>query len=175
MKLNWSRCVQALLLSDAEKMSSMSLLAHMAPISAALLLPMTIAWEPGAARSAYQLVAGSATFTALLTANCLLAFFVNLTNFLVTKHCGALTLQVLGNAKGVVAAVLSVLIFQNPVSGLGWLGFGVTTLGVVAYSESRRRSAAKAGPASEALLAGDVTSPCSCSSRHGDLSQRGVR
>jgi len=39
---------------------------------------------------------------------------VNLTNFLVTRYTSALTLQVLGNGKGVIAVVVSILIFHNP-------------------------------------------------------------
>lgn len=43
--------------------------------------------------------------------------------------------QVLGNAKGVVAAMISVAIFRNPVSPVGVVGYCVTVGGVVAYSQ----------------------------------------
>jgi len=46
-------------------------------------------------------------------------------------------LQVLGNVKGVVAVVVSVLWFRNPISLYGMLGYGVTVGGVVAYSQVR--------------------------------------
>lgn len=45
--------------------------------------------------------------------------------------------QVLGNVKGVVAVVLSVLWFKNPISFIGMLGYGITVGGVVAYSQAR--------------------------------------
>ena len=48
-----------------------------------------------------------------------------------------LSLQVLGNGKGVVAVFISVLWFQNPVSLYGLAGYGVTVSGVVAYSQAR--------------------------------------
>ncbi|KAI3823656.1 hypothetical protein L1987_05096 [Smallanthus sonchifolius] len=48
-------------------------------------------------------------------------------------------IAVLGNAKAAVAAVVSVLIFKNPVTVLGISGFGVTIMGVVLYSEAKRR------------------------------------
>ena len=51
-----------------------------------------------------------------------------------------LVLQVLGNAKGAVAVVVSILIFQNPVSVTGMLGYSLTVLGVVLYSEAKKRS-----------------------------------
>jgi drug/metabolite transporter (DMT)-like permease len=118
----------------------MSLLGHMAPISVVLLVPLTWYNEPTSAADSLKILTHSSNFTAVLALNCLLAFIVNLANFLVTQHCGALTLQVLGNAKGAVAAVISVLIFRNPVTVLGWLGFCITMAGVVAYSESRKQS-----------------------------------
>jgi hypothetical protein len=67
---------------------------------------------------------------------------VNLTNFLVTKCTSPLTLQVLGNAKGAVAVVVSILIFKTPVSSAGMIGYTITVLGVVFYSEAKKRSTA---------------------------------
>lgn len=43
-------------------------------------------------------------------------------SFLVTKYTSPLTLQVLGNAKGVIAAIVSVYIFLNPVTVSGVQG-----------------------------------------------------
>ena len=71
----------------------------------------------------------------MLALNSLLAWAVNLLNFMVTKATSALTLQVLGNAKGVVAALVSVLVFRNPVSVVGCGGYLVTVAGVYGYSE----------------------------------------
>lgn len=47
--------------------------------------------------------------------------------------------QVLGNAKGAVAVVISILIFRNPVTVIGMGGYAVTVMGVVAYGETKRR------------------------------------
>lgn len=79
-------------------------------------------------------------FWLLLLFNSFLAYFVNLTNFLVTKYTSALTLQVLGNAKGVVAVVISVLCFKNPVTFYSILGYAITVGGVVLYSQAKRAS-----------------------------------
>jgi len=46
---------------------------------------------------------------------------------------------VLGNAKGAVAVVISILIFQNPVSMIGMLGYVLTIIGVILYSETKKR------------------------------------
>jgi hypothetical protein len=74
----------------------------------------------------------------MLLFNSFLAYFVNLTNFLVTRYTSALTLQVLGNAKGVVAVVISVLCFRNPVTVYSMLGYAITVAGVVLYSQAKR-------------------------------------
>ena len=55
----------------------------------------------------------------------------------VTKKTNALTLQVLGNAKGVVATVVSVLIFRNPLTVQSILGYTVTLCGIAAYSREK--------------------------------------
>lgn len=47
--------------------------------------------------------------------------------------------QVLGNAKGAVAVVISILIFRNPVTFQGIAGYSMTVMGVVAYGEAKRR------------------------------------
>ena len=79
-------------------------------------------------------------FCFILWANCVLAYCLNLLNFLVTRYTSALTLQVLGNGKGVVAAGVSIMIFKNPVTLMGMMGYFITIAGVVAYSESKKRS-----------------------------------
>ena len=64
----------------------------------------TVIMEPMAFGVFYQNCSESPFFFWVLLLNCAIAFSVNLTNFLVTKCTSPLTLQVLGNAKGAVAA-----------------------------------------------------------------------
>lgn len=47
--------------------------------------------------------------------------------------------QVLGNAKGAVAVVISILLFKNPVTFIGIGGYTMTVMGVIAYGEAKRR------------------------------------
>jgi len=112
----------------------------MAPMAAVMLLPVSIYIEGNVAAITTKKAMEDPTVVLLLLGNATVAYLVNLTNFLVTKHTSALTLQVLGNAKAAVAAVVSVLIFRNPVTVMGMVGFGITILGVVLYSEARKRS-----------------------------------
>ena len=62
-----------------------------------------------------------------------------------TLHARRYTLdrrtQVLGNVKGVVAVVASILWFRNPVNVASMMGYAITVSGVVAYSQARRADA----------------------------------
>ncbi|CAI9774004.1 unnamed protein product [Fraxinus pennsylvanica] len=129
-----------LLSSEGEKLNSMNLLLYMAPIAVVLLLPATLFMEENVVGITLALARDDINIVWLLLFNSALAYFVNLTNFLVTKHTSALTLQVLGNAKGAVAVVISILIFRNPVSVTGMLGYSLTVIGVILYSEAKKRS-----------------------------------
>ncbi|KAK6927044.1 Sugar phosphate transporter domain [Dillenia turbinata] len=135
--------LQGILLSaDGDKLNSMNLLLYMAPIACAFLLPAALVMEEGVIGILIALARDDWKVLFYLIVNSSLAYFVNLTNFLVTKHTSALTLQVLGNAKGAVAVVISILIFRNPVSVTGMFGYTMTVCGVILYSEAKKRSKA---------------------------------
>ncbi|CAL9085660.1 unnamed protein product [Musa acuminata var. zebrina] len=129
-----------LMASEGEKLNSMNLLLYMAPIAVIFLLPATIIMEENVVGITLALAREDFKIIWYLLFNSSLAYFVNLTNFLVTKHTSALTLQVLGNAKGAVAVVISIMIFRNPVSFTGMAGYTLTIIGVVLYSESKKRN-----------------------------------
>jgi multidrug transporter EmrE-like cation transporter len=117
----------------------MNLLLYMAPIAVVVLLPATLLLEPNVLGITIRQAQVDPGIVFLLLVNSSMAYFVNLTNFLVTKHTSALTLQVLGNAKGAVAVVVSILLFRNPVSIMGMVGYTITVFGVIGYSEAKRR------------------------------------
>ncbi|CAK9262334.1 unnamed protein product [Sphagnum jensenii] len=117
----------------------MNPLLYMAPIAVVVLVPATLLLEPNVAGITVALARKDVLMLLLLFVNSTMAYFVNLTNFLVTKHTSALTLQVLGNAKGAVAVVVSILLFRNPVSVVGMVGYSLTVFGVFLYSEAKRR------------------------------------
>lgn len=130
---------EILLSSEEEKLNSMNLLLYMAPIAIVFLLPATLLMEENVFEITVDLSRRDSKIVWYLLFSSSLAYFVNLTNFLVTKHTSALTLQVLGNAKGAVAVVISILIFKNPVSFIGMAGYGLTVIGVVIYGEAKKR------------------------------------
>ncbi|KAL8133405.1 UDP-URONIC ACID TRANSPORTER 1-like [Apium graveolens] len=128
-----------LLSSEGEKLNSMNLLLYMSPIAVLVLLPATLIMEPDVLDVTLSLGVKHKFMWLLLLANSVMAYAANLTNFLVTKHTSALTLQVLGNAKGAVAVVISILLFRNPVTFIGIAGYSMTVMGVAAYGETKRR------------------------------------
>ncbi|XP_022882854.1 UDP-URONIC ACID TRANSPORTER 1-like [Olea europaea var. sylvestris] len=128
-----------LLSSEGEKLNSMNLLLYMSPIAVVVLLPAALTMEPNVWDVTISLALEHKFMWVLLLLNSSMAYGANLCNFLVTKHTSALTLQVLGNAKGAVAVVISILLFRNPVTFIGIAGYSMTVMGVVAYGESKRR------------------------------------
>ncbi|KAH0904991.1 hypothetical protein HID58_044494 [Brassica napus] len=118
-----------LLSSEGEKLNSMNLMLYMSPIAVIALLPVTIVMEPDVMSVTLSLARQHQYMWILLLVNSVMAYSANLLNFLVTKHTSALTLQVLGNAKGAVAVVISILLFRNPVTVMGIGGYSITVLG----------------------------------------------
>ncbi|KAG8483699.1 hypothetical protein CXB51_022485 [Gossypium anomalum] len=125
--------------SYREKLNSMNLLLYMSPIAVLVLVPAVVIMEPNVLEVILSLGKQHRYMWLLLFINSTMAYSANLSNFLVTKHTSALTLQVLGNAKGAVAVVISILLFRNPVTVVGIGGYTITVLGVVAYGEAKRR------------------------------------
>ncbi|KAK4791984.1 hypothetical protein SAY86_022419 [Trapa natans] len=128
-----------LLSSEGEKLNSMNLLLYMSPIAVVVLLPSTLVMEPEVLDVIIELGKEHKFMWLLLILNSATAYVANLSNFLVTKHTSALTLQVLGNAKGAVAVVISIMLFRNPVTVMGIGGYTITVLGVIACGEAKRR------------------------------------
>jgi len=77
-----------------EKLNSMNLLLYMAPIAVVFLLPATLMMEENVVGITLALARDDVKIIWYLLFNSALAYLVNLTNFLVTKHTSALTLQV---------------------------------------------------------------------------------
>lgn len=73
----------------------MNLLMYMAPIAVVCLIPAALIMEKNVVGITVALAREDRSIVWYLLFNSALAYFVNLTNFLVTKHTSALTLQVL--------------------------------------------------------------------------------
>ena len=80
---------------DREKLNSMNLLLYMSPIAILVLLPAALIMEPNVIDATLSLGREHKFMWLLLSVNSVMAYSANLSNFLVTKHTSALTLQVL--------------------------------------------------------------------------------
>lgn len=78
----------------SERLDSFSLLLYMSPMAAVWLIITAVALEPQSLEQVHVLAATRPGFHLIIAGNCVLAFFANLLNFLVTKHTSPLTLQV---------------------------------------------------------------------------------
>uniref|UniRef100_A0A8I6XSR3 Uncharacterized protein n=1 Tax=Hordeum vulgare subsp. vulgare TaxID=112509 RepID=A0A8I6XSR3_HORVV len=87
-----------------EKLNSMDLLQYMAPVAVVLLVPATLMMEPDALGAAVELAREDPSFVWMLIGKSSLAYLLNLTNFLVTKHTSPLTLQVRPANHGALSA-----------------------------------------------------------------------
>ncbi|XP_028100905.1 UDP-URONIC ACID TRANSPORTER 1-like isoform X1 [Camellia sinensis] len=83
-----------LLSSEGEMLNSMNLLLYMSPIAVLVLLPATLLMEPDVLDVTLSLGMKHRLMWLLLSINSVAAYLANLSNFLVTKHTSALTLQV---------------------------------------------------------------------------------
>lgn len=83
------------LIFDREKLNSMNLLLYMSPIAILVLLPAALIMEPNVVDVTLSLGREHKYMWLLLLVNSVMAYSANLSNFLVTKHTSALTLQVL--------------------------------------------------------------------------------
>ncbi len=100
----------------------------MAPFHVVVFLTTTLLLKPNVFCIIVALACEDVIIMLLLVVDSTMTHFVSLTKFLVTKHTNALTLQMLGNAKGVVAMVISIV---------GIVGSSLTIFGVVLYSEMK--------------------------------------
>lgn len=89
----------------------MNLLLYIAPMAALILFLFTLYIEGNATTITIKKAWEDKFVVFLLLGNAIVAYLINLTNFFVTKHISALTLQVLSNAKVIFTTVVLLLIF----------------------------------------------------------------
>ena len=93
-----------------------------------------------------QLVLKNPVMWTLLIGSSIMAFGLNLANFLVVRYTSAVTLQVLGNIKIVFAIAISLLIFGNEMSVMAVVGSLVTIGGAWMYNWAKKLKASEEEP-----------------------------
>lgn len=121
---------------------ALQLLYHTAPLIAVGMLIMIPFFD----NVKYLMVTEfSVPLIAHVLLTCFLALGVNISNYLVLGKTSPLTYQVLGHLKTVMILVLGFVVFRYKAEPRAILGIVVALVGVVAYTELKRR-VAKAGP-----------------------------
>lgn len=137
---------ELLLSCDTERLSSMNLLRYMSTYVVVMLIPVVFIVE--GPDQLFNVVLskfseGDSYFVFWFVFNIVSAFSVNLCQLLITKYLGAVALQVLGIFKGVCAAVVSIIIFANPVTVTSSSGYLLTVSGVAWYTTLRHLESAR--------------------------------
>ncbi len=129
--------LQGRLLTEPEdKLDELTLLHHMAGCSIPPLGAYAALFEHAALYDPQLRAQGAARRWALVLLSGVVAFFLNLANFVVTKRTSAVSLQVLGNVKVVLSIGVSLLIFGNSVSAWSAAGCVITLGGVACYNRA---------------------------------------
>ena len=116
----------ALLVDQSEHLDSLNLLRYLVHTAVVLLLPAALILEPGVFQQVLTRARSDTFFGTLLLANATLGYLVNLLSSMVTRCASALALQVLGNAKGMAAVSVSIMVFHTPVSVRASIGYAIT-------------------------------------------------
>jgi drug/metabolite transporter (DMT)-like permease len=132
---------QGHLLAGQDKLTSPNLLRYMS-MYAFVMLSVTSLMMESSSLLDWLRSEGSETykfwhFALLLTVNPIGAYVANLSQFLLIQTSSALTFQVIGNTKGAVTIVASVMIFRNQISFQSAVGYIVTLSGVAWYTREK--------------------------------------
>ena len=133
--------VNILLTSKGLKLSSLATLYYVAPACAACLLPAWL-WLEGRPLLHHSFAPLRHVGGGLLLLNASVVVLLNLSTMALIKHTSALTLNVSGFFKDVGLIAWSVLVSGAVVTPLQYVGYGIALVGVIGYSEYKRRQAA---------------------------------
>eukprot|EP01113_Clastostelium_recurvatum_P035814 TRINITY_DN5028_c0_g1_i1.p1 TRINITY_DN5028_c0_g1~~TRINITY_DN5028_c0_g1_i1.p1 ORF type:complete len:399 (-),score=75.91 TRINITY_DN5028_c0_g1_i1:69-1193(-) len=125
---------------------SMQLLFYQAPISAVMLIPIVPIFDDVAKLRAYVYTVDNVS---LILLSSVLAFFVNLSIFLVIGRTSAVSYNVVGHFKLCIVLLSGFLVFGNPVKFWNMLGLGITFISVIIYTHIKLQAQAKPAPAAQ--------------------------
>ena len=139
---------QGHLLQGEEKLTSPNLLRFMAADAAIVLLLLGLATEARPMADWVREGGGQASgakgeswrLPFLLVVNPLSAYCANYSQFMLIQLSSALTFQVIGNTKGLINVVTSMVIFGDHVTAMAATGYSITLFGVAAYIREKRRA-----------------------------------
>ena len=132
---------QGHLLAGEDKLTSPNLLRYMSMYAFVILCVTSVMYE-GKSLLFWMRSEGSEMykfwhFALLLTVNPIGAYVANLSQFLLIQTSSPLTFQVIGNSKGSVTIIASVIVFRNQITFQSAIGYLVTLAGVVWYTREK--------------------------------------
>ena len=71
-------------------------------------------------------------------------FLINFAGFLVIKHCSALTLKVLSNARNAAIVLIAAVALAEPVTRQQVIGYSITLVGFIYYNHAKAKAGARA-------------------------------
>lgn len=120
--------------------NAMQLLYHSSPLIAVGMLLMSPWFDDLGALMKYEFTTAG-VFRIMLS--CVFALGVNISNYLVLGKTSPLTYQVLGHLKTILILVLGFTVFNKPLDARNCLGITIAMIGVIAYTEIKRRQQVK--------------------------------
>ena len=117
------------------KLDPLSSLYYIAPLCACLIAPCTLYFEYSQLPIDRIL---SADFSIVLLINGIVAFTLNVAVVLLIAHTSALVLTLAGIVKDILLVVLSVYIFESPVTLLQYVGYSIALLGLNLHKEYKK-------------------------------------
>jgi len=117
-----------------QKLDSVNLVYYMAPTSILFLLPISLYFESSLIVTQWEFYGDNSSLLILFVSG-MIAFFLNVTSFLVIANTSPLTFTVAGNLKVVASIIISVMIFRNEITIWNGVGCATALLGVLWYQK----------------------------------------
>ena len=118
--------------------NALQLLHHTAPLISVGMLIMCPFFDDVTALTNFNYSFGCVS---RILISCILALGVNISNYLVLGKTSPLTYQVLGHLKTITILFLGFTVFNKPIDMRNVMGITIAMVGVIAYTEVRRRQA----------------------------------
>lgn len=117
------------------KLDPLSSLFYIAPLCACLIAPCTIYFEYSALPLDRIF---SSDFAIVLGINGIVAFTLNVAVVLLIAHTSALVLTLAGIVKDILLVMLSVYVFNSPVTLIQYIGYSIALLGLNVHKEYKK-------------------------------------
>lgn len=130
-----SRLVLTSILLKQLQLDSLSVLYYVAPVCFVFISIACLIFEAGSlpvdAMCTFR-------FEGIMILNGLVAFSLNIASVLLISHTSALVLSLAGIFKDILLVLLSVAVFQSPVSIMQCLGYSIALLGLCLHKEYKK-------------------------------------